>query len=206
MKGARLPDGRGRVVRHGHAPERLVQTGVGTTGSNPQGSARSRCGGPNYATAALARMVSASASPRPSCRAGRGGPGAWTRRCRPSTCAGSRRATSARRLGGLLGKDAPHLSPPMIARLRAEWEAGRVRWQRRDLSAPRYVHVWADGVHLQARMEPQAECMLVLTAPRPRARRNSSASGSACGKARRAGGNCWWTVSAATRPIFRRRA
>src|SRR3712207_2088527 len=29
MKGARLPDGRERVVRHGHAPERLVQTGVG---------------------------------------------------------------------------------------------------------------------------------------------------------------------------------
>ena len=28
MKGARLPDGRERVVRHGHAPERLVQTGI----------------------------------------------------------------------------------------------------------------------------------------------------------------------------------
>jgi putative transposase len=45
MKGARLPDGRERVVRHGHAPERLVQTGVGTTGSNAEGSARSRCDG-----------------------------------------------------------------------------------------------------------------------------------------------------------------
>ena len=29
MKGVRLPDGRDRVVRHGHAPERLVQTGIG---------------------------------------------------------------------------------------------------------------------------------------------------------------------------------
>jgi transposase-like protein len=29
------------------------------------------------------------------------------------------------------------------------------------LSARRYVYVWADGVYLQARMEPQAECMLV---------------------------------------------
>src|SRR5829696_9911585 len=29
MKGTRLPDGRDRVVRHGHAPERLVQTGIG---------------------------------------------------------------------------------------------------------------------------------------------------------------------------------
>ena len=45
VKGARLPDGRDRLVRHGHAPERLVQTGVGTTGSNAEGSARSRCDG-----------------------------------------------------------------------------------------------------------------------------------------------------------------
>ena len=29
MKGLRLPDGRERVVRHGHGPERLVQTGIG---------------------------------------------------------------------------------------------------------------------------------------------------------------------------------
>src|SRR5918993_337708 len=29
MKGVRLADGRDRVVRHGHAPERLVQTGIG---------------------------------------------------------------------------------------------------------------------------------------------------------------------------------
>jgi putative transposase len=29
MKGTRLPDGRDRVVRHGHGPERTVQTGIG---------------------------------------------------------------------------------------------------------------------------------------------------------------------------------
>ena len=29
MQGLRLPDGRERVVRHGHGPERLVQTGIG---------------------------------------------------------------------------------------------------------------------------------------------------------------------------------
>ena len=41
------------------------------------------------------------------------------------------------------------------------------RWQRRDLSARRYVHIWADGVHLQARMEPVAECMLVVIGATP---------------------------------------
>ena len=29
MKGAHLPDGRDRMVRHGHGPERQVQTGIG---------------------------------------------------------------------------------------------------------------------------------------------------------------------------------
>jgi putative transposase len=41
------------------------------------------------------------------------------------------------------------------------------RWQRRDLSARRYVYVWVDGVYLQARMEPQAECMLVVIGATP---------------------------------------
>jgi putative transposase len=27
MKDLKLPDGRGRVVRHGHGPERTIQTG-----------------------------------------------------------------------------------------------------------------------------------------------------------------------------------
>src|SRR4051794_19735083 len=31
MKGLRLPDGRERVVRHGHGPERLIQTSVSAT-------------------------------------------------------------------------------------------------------------------------------------------------------------------------------
>ena len=64
-------------------------------------------------------------------------------------------------LAALLGKDAPNLSPAVIARLTAEWQADYDGWRRRDLSARRYVYVWADGVYLQARMEDAAECMLV---------------------------------------------
>jgi putative transposase len=83
-------------------------------------------------------------------------------------------------LGALLGRDAPNLPASAIARLKGEWEADYARWQRRDLSARHYVYLWArlaegsvrrsrmegqdegDGVYLQARMEPRAECMLVL--------------------------------------------
>src|SRR4029450_9747650 len=70
-------------------------------------------------------------------------------------------------LAALLGQDAPNLSPAVLARLKAEWAADHARWRRRDLSARRYVYLWADGVYLQARMEPQAECLLVLIGATP---------------------------------------
>src|SRR5205807_3839152 len=70
-------------------------------------------------------------------------------------------------LTALLGKDSPNLSPAVITRLTAEWQADYDGWQKRDLSARRYVYVWADGVYLQARMEEAAECMLVLIGATP---------------------------------------
>jgi transposase-like protein len=56
----------------------------------------------------------------------------------------------------------------VISRLTAEWQADYDAWQKRDLSARRHVYVWADGVYLQARMEDNAECMLVLIGATPR--------------------------------------
>src|SRR3984893_12811132 len=72
-----------------------------------------------------------------------------------STCKSRRLAIVARR------------RPAVIARLKDEWEDEYQRWQKRDLSARRCVYAWADGVYLQARMEPQAECMLVLIGATP---------------------------------------
>ena len=48
-------------------------------------------------------------------------------------------------LAALLGKDAPNLSPSVIARLRSDWQAEYERWQKRDLAARRYVYVWAEA-------------------------------------------------------------
>jgi hypothetical protein len=191
MKGARLPDGRERVVRHGHAPERLVQTGIGPVAVR---RAKLRDRGAGEGGAERIRFTSA-ILPR------------WARRtrsldacCRCSTCAGSRRATSRRRWGRCWGKDAPNLSPSVLARLKGEWEADYARWQRRDLSARRYVYVWADGVYLQARMEPQAECMLVLIGATPEGKKELLGFQVGCARARRAGGSCWWTSRPAARP------
>jgi putative transposase len=157
MKGARLPDGRDRVVRHGHAPERLVQTGIGPVAVR-RAKLRDRGAGGG---AERIRFTSA-ILPR------------WARRTRSLDALlpilylrGVSMGDFQEALGALLGKDAPNLSPSVVARLRGEWEADHARWQRRDLSARRYVYLWADGVYLQARLEPQAECMLVLIGATP---------------------------------------
>ena len=63
--------------------------------------------------------------------------------------------------------DAPNLSPSVIARLKSDWEDEYRQWRGRDLSARHSVYVWGDGVYLQAGMEPQAECMLVLIGATP---------------------------------------
>ena len=160
-KELRLPDGRDRVVRHGHGPERPVQTGIGAVEVQrvklrDRGSA-AEGGRIRFTSAILPR---------------------WARRTQSLDALlpilylrGVSMGDFQEALGALLGKDAPNLSPSVIARLRGEWEADYARWQRRDLSARRYVYVWADGVYLQARMEPQAECMLVLIGATPEGRK-----------------------------------
>ena len=65
-------------------------------------------------------------------------------------------------LAALLGKDAPGLSASTIARMREAWTGEHMRWKKRDLSTRRYVYVWADGIHLQARLEDEKQCILVL--------------------------------------------
>ena len=56
-------------------------------------------------------------------------------------------------LAALLGKDAPGLSASTISRLKETWSDEHQRWRKRDLSARRYVYVWADGIYLQARLD-----------------------------------------------------
>jgi putative transposase len=158
MRDARLPDGRDRLVRHGHGPERMMQTGIGPVAVR-RVKLRDRGVGENgervHFTSALL--------PR------------WSRRTRSLDALlpilylrGVSAGDFQEALAALLGKDAPNLSASVIARLKAEWEAEYVRWQRRrDLSARRYVYIWVDGVYLQARMEPQAECMLVVIGATP---------------------------------------
>src|SRR4051794_8974796 len=146
MKDLRLPDGRERVVRHGHGPERLVQTGIGPVAVRP---VKLRDRGAGEDGAERIRFTSA-ILPH------------WARRTRSLDALlpilylrGISMGDFQEALGALLRRDAPNLSPAAIARLRDTWQADYARWQCRDLAARHYVYLWADGIYLQARMEPQ---------------------------------------------------
>src|ERR1700710_1264570 len=153
MRGVQLPDGRDRLVRHGHGPERLGRPGTAAVRwrrANRRDAGRAQGGAGAVAvqrvkrrdlgmTAAGERIRFTSAIlPR------------WARRTRSLDALlpilylrGVSMGDFQEALGALLGRDAPNLSPSVIARLRDEWQADYARWQRRDLSAKRYVYVWA---------------------------------------------------------------
>ena len=46
-------------------------------------------------------------------------------------------------LSAIMGPDAPNLSPSVISRLTAGWQAEYDAWARRDLSARNYIYIWA---------------------------------------------------------------
>jgi putative transposase len=153
----KLPDGRDRVVRHGHGPRRAIQTGVG-----PIEVRRAKVRDRAEVGAADKIRFTSSILPK------------WARRTKSLDALlpilylrGVSTGDFQEALGALLGKEAPNLSPSVIARLTSEWQADYDAWQKRELSARRYVYVWADGVYLQARMEESAECMLVLIGATP---------------------------------------
>src|SRR5215207_7295144 len=103
----RLPDGRERVVRHGHGPARLIQTGLGPVGVR-RVKPRDRAAG---ADGERIRFTSA-IRPR------------WARRTRSLDALlpilylrGVSMGDFQEALGALLGQDAPNLSPSVVARL-----------------------------------------------------------------------------------------
>jgi transposase-like protein len=157
MKGLKLPDGRDRLVRHGHGPERTIQTGIGPV-EVERVKIRDR------AAAEDGERIRFTSAILP----------VWARRTKSLDTLlpvlylrGISTGDFQEALAALLGQNAPNLSPAVISRLTAEWQGEYERWQKRDLSARRYVYVWADGVFLQARMEDHGECMLVLIGATP---------------------------------------
>lgn len=155
-------DGRQRVVRHGHLPEREVMTGIGPVAVR-QPRIRDR-----EAASSDPGRIRFSPSILPP----------YMRRSKSLEALlpvlylkGISTGDFSEALAALLGKDAAGLSASAIGRLKVGWLDEHARWQKRDLSARRYVYVWADGIHLEARLEDEKQCILVLIGATPEGRK-----------------------------------
>jgi transposase-like protein len=64
-------------------------------------------------------------------------------------------------LGQFLGSSAG-LSGPVITKLTGQWQAEQRAFAARDLSGVDYVYLWADGIHVNIRLEEHKLCLLVM--------------------------------------------
>jgi len=149
-------DGRQRLVRHGHLPEREIMTGIGPVAVRcPR--VRDRVG----EGAERIRFSSAILPP-------------YARRSKSLEVLipvlylkGISTGDFEEALIALLGKDAGGLSASTISRLKEAWAEEHAHWTKRDLSTKRYVYFWVDGIHVQARLEDAAQCLLVIIGATP---------------------------------------
>jgi putative transposase len=148
--------GRRRLVRHGYLPEREIMTGIGPVAVRcprirdrlGEGSERIRFSSailPPYARRSKSLEVLI--------------PILYLK--------GVSSGQFEEALIALLGKDVGGLSASTIARLKEAWSEEHARWSKRDLSAKRYVYFWVDGIHVQARLEDNAQCLLVIIGATP---------------------------------------
>jgi putative transposase len=157
----RTDDGRQRVVRHGHLPEREIMTGIGAVAVR-QPRVRDRTPGRD---GARIRFTPAILPP-------------YARRSKSIEVLipilylkGISTGDFEEVLAALVGKDAPGLSASTIGRLKDAWTREHAQWSQRDLSAKRYVYFWVDGIYLEARLEDQAQCILVIIGATPEGRK-----------------------------------
>ena len=152
----RTDDGRQRLVRHGHLPERSIMTGIGPVEVKVP-RVRDRLGSADDRI----RFSSAVLPP-------------YARRSKSLEVLipilylkGISTGDFAEALSALLGPNAGGLSASTITRLKEVWADEHARWLKRDLSAKRYVYFWADGIYVQARLEDEAQCLLVIIGATP---------------------------------------
>ena len=131
---ARTEEGRRRLVRHGHLPEREIMTGIGPVAVRAP-RVRDRTG----QGADRIRFSSALLPP-------------YARRSKSLEVLipvlylkGISTGDFAEALAALLGPDAGGLSTSTVARLTEVWADEHAHWLKRDLSARHYVYFWADG-------------------------------------------------------------
>jgi transposase-like protein len=143
--------GRKRVVRNGHLPERSIQTGIGPVKVKvPRARDRqvdSQSGPIRFKSSLLPPYLRKTRSMEELIP--------WLYLKGIST----NDFTEA--LAALVGKDSPGLSAPTISRLKSIWQDDLEQWQKRDLSHKCYAYIWADGIYCNVRTEDR-QCLLVI--------------------------------------------
>jgi len=129
-----LEDGRARLVRHGHIPEREVITGIGPV---PVKVPRIRDRGTGedkitFTPSILPRYLRKAKSVEKLLP--------WLYLKGLST------GDFTEALAALQGPNARGLSATTITRLKADWWKDYEAWQKRDLGPRRFLYIWADSV------------------------------------------------------------
>ena len=140
-----LADEKPRFVRNGYLPEREIQTGIGGVAVQvPRVRDRKNTGdGIRFGSSVIPKYLRRS--------------GSMNELLPLLYLKGVSANDFVEALTPLVGEEAKNLSPGVICRLKAAWEDEYNDWRKRDLSKERYVYFWADGIHLQARMEDSVE-------------------------------------------------
>lgn len=141
------PDGRRRLVRNGHMPEREIQTGIGGVPVKVP-RVRDRSGSLQFRSKVAPPYLRRAKSVEELL------PWLYLR--------GISTGDFSDALEALVGPDAPGLSAGTISRLKRVWTKEYTDWRTRDFSSKRYVYVWADGIHCKARLDDAKLCLLVL--------------------------------------------
>ena len=148
-QGAHVVDAEGRrvIVRNGHLPERDLVTGVGPV-TIKQPRVRDRTGAAKFTSKLLPPFL----------------------RRLPSVEAlipvlylkGVSTGDFSEALSAILGDKAAGLSATNVVRLKEVWTQEFGQWSARDLSAKRYVYLWADGIYFNVRLDKDRPCILVI--------------------------------------------
>jgi len=140
FSGERLEDGRARLVRQGHLPEREVMTSIGPVPVKVP-RVRDRGAGDDKITSTpsiLPRYLRKAKSVKDLLP--------WLYLKGVST------GDFSEAMEALLGWNAKGLSAKTVTRLKAGWWKDYEAWQKHDLGNRRFLYIWADGVYFKPRM------------------------------------------------------
>lgn len=153
----KLSSGKARIVRHGHLPERMMCTGIGSILVKVPRS-RDRQGAHEEDSL---KFISQILPP-------------YVRRTKSIESAlpylylkGISSGDFEPVMTALLGKGITGFSADTVLRLRKTWQEELSQWDQRRLDSKNYVYIWADGVYLQARLEDEKQCLLVIIGATP---------------------------------------